>query len=193
MPVGRLSGPRIVPVKLERRHEETGQPTRGGERLGEEGGRGGMRILGLVLAAGVLSACASSLADPSLDAAAKLFHAPADKACIYVIPSSSDSSVAVTLDGRKVGTLTERDFLRLEVAPGRHLLYVTPTSLVPEFSRATGDDVTLDAEMGRCYFLRTVWTEFGRSWRRPRVYLERTTEEEGQRAVNVRSLVVPAR
>jgi hypothetical protein len=152
-----------------------------------------MRMLGLVLVAGVLSACASSSADPSLDAAAKLYRAPADKACIYVIPSFSDSAVTVSLDGRRAGTLTERDFLRLDVAPGRHVLYVTPTSVVPEFSRATGDDVTLDAEMGRCYFLRTVWTEFGGSWRRARVYLERTTEAEGQRAVNVRSLVVPAR
>jgi len=152
-----------------------------------------MRMLGLLLVAGLISSCASSPADPSLDAAAKLFRAPTDKACIYVVPSSSDEAVTVTLDGRKMATLGERDFLCLDIAPGRHVLYVTPTSLVPEFLRATGDDVTLEAEAGRCYFLRTVWTEFGRSWRRPRVYLERTTEEEGRRAVNVRSLVVPAR
>jgi hypothetical protein len=91
-----------------------------------------MRMLGLVLVAGVLSACASGRADPSLDADAKLFRAPADSACIYVVPSSNIAAVTVTLDGRKVGTLGMENYLRLKVTPGRHVLSVTRDNLVPK-------------------------------------------------------------
>jgi len=152
-----------------------------------------MRMLGLVFAAGLLSACASGRVDPNLDADAKLFRAPADSACIYVVPSSNIAAVTVALDGRKVGTLGMENYLRLEVTPGRHVLSVTRATLVPAVFRETRDDVTLDAEAGHCYFLRTAWTDAGENWREYRVYWDRMPEDEARRAVNVRWLMLPAK
>jgi len=152
-----------------------------------------MRILGVVLLAGVLSACASNRADPSLDAEAKLFRAPADKASIYVIPSSNIAAVTVAMDGRKVGTLTMENYLRVEVAPGRHVLSVSRAALVPLVFREPRDDVAVEAEAGHCYFLRAAWKDAGESLREFRVYWDRMTEDEGRRAVNVRWLMPPAK
>ncbi len=150
-----------------------------------------MRKVGLVLVAWVLSACASSQADWSLDAAAKLFRAPADKACLYIVPIKARSEVIVTMDGRKIGRLVEANFLRLDVPPGRHVLYVTPPNPVPLITREAHQDLTLETEAGRCYFLRAVAAEDEEKWLQYRIYLERMTDAEGQREVNVRRLAVP--
>jgi len=150
-----------------------------------------MRMMGLALVAWMLASCAAHTADPSLDAAAKTFRASDGKACIYVVPSSSTEEVTVRLDGRKVGTLVTQNFLRLDVPPGRHVLSVTPTSFMPFVTGAPPEDTILAAEAGRCYYFRTIWTEFGRSWREFRVYLERMKEDEGQQGVNVRTLTLP--
>jgi hypothetical protein len=152
-----------------------------------------MRRLGLVLVAWALSACASSPADWSLDAAAKLFQAPADKACIYVVPTNASAAVTITMDGRTVGSLVAANFFRLEAPPGRHVLSVTRASLVPVAFRETRDDMTLETEAGHCYFLRTVWVEDDQNWRQYRAYLERVTEAEGEREVNVRRLTLPVK
>jgi len=151
-----------------------------------------MRMLGLVLVVSVLSACAGRPVESSLDAEAKLFRAPTDKAYIYVVPSSNRTSVTITVDGRKVGTLANENYLRLEVAPGRHVLSVARASVVPVVFREPRNDVTIEAEAGRCYFLRTAWTEAGEGWREFRVYWDTMTDDEGQRAVNVRWLMLPA-
>ncbi len=99
-----------------------------------------MRILGLALIAWALSACASSPADPSLDAEAKLFRARTDTACIYILPSPRTQAVTITMDGRKVGNLAKENYFRLDVTPGRHVLGVERASPVPVFFRATRDD-----------------------------------------------------
>ena len=151
-----------------------------------------MRILSLVLVVGLLSGCASSGADPRLDADAKRFRAPSDKAWIYIAPTASLTEVVVRLDGRKVGTLADQHYLRLEVAPGRHVLSATPSSLMPALFRDTRGDVTLETEAGQCYFFRTSWTEDASSWRQRRVTLDRLSETEGQRAVNVLWLMLPS-
>ena len=150
-----------------------------------------MRLLSLMLVAGALSACASGSVDPSRDAEAKLFRAPADKACIYVVPTTTIPAVTVTMDGRKVGTLEAENYFRLDVSPGRHVLSVAPPSLTPFLFRETRDGVGVDTEAGRCYFLRTVWTEDPQRLRQFRVFLERVAETEGQREVNVRMLTLP--
>jgi hypothetical protein len=150
-----------------------------------------MRLLGLVLVAGVLSACASASVDPDRDAEAKLFRAPADKACIYVVPTTTIPAVAVTMDGRTVGRLEAEDYFRLDVSPGRHVLSVAPPSLMPSLFRETRDGVAVDTEAGRCYFLRTVWADDPERLRQFRVFLERVSEAEGQRGVNVRMLKLP--
>lgn len=149
-----------------------------------------MRILGLVLVTWMLSACAGGPANQSLDAEAKLFLPPADKACIYVVPSFRTSGFTVSMDGRKVGTLGNENYFRLDVAPGPHVLSVTHASLVP-FVREPRDDVTVDAEVGHCYYLRTAWKEAEGDWRQFRVYWERLSDQEGRRAVNVLWLTQP--
>ncbi len=151
-----------------------------------------MRGIALALVAGLLASCAARTADPNLDAEAKAFRPSGGKACIYVIPSSSSYTITVNLDGRKIGSLANENYFRLDVPPGRHVLYVTPNTMIPVFSRNTNDDVALEAEAERCYFLRAAWTEFDRNWRYPRVYLERIAAEQGQQAVNVRTLIPSA-
>ena len=152
-----------------------------------------MGTLGVLLVASMLSACASRSVDSGLDAEAKLFRAPTDKACIYIVPSSNTAKVSVAADERKIATLGNENYLRLEVAPGRHVLSVARTSVVPIVLREATNDVTVEAEAGRCYFLRTAWTDAGESWREYRVYWEPLSEEEGRRAVNVRWLMLPAK
>ena len=152
-----------------------------------------MRLLGLVLITWVLSACATASVDPTLDAEAKLFQALADKACIYVVPSYSTTAVTVAMDGRNVATLEAANFLRLDVPPGRHVLAVTPASLMPAFFRETPDAITVEAEAGQCYYLRALWREAEGGWRPFWVYLARVTEAEGQREVNVRRLTLPTK
>jgi len=152
-----------------------------------------MRILGLVLVLALLWGCAGSGADPRLDAEAKLFRAPVDKAWIYIAPTAGITEVVVRLDGRKVGTLADRYYLRLEVAPGRHVLAATPTSVMPTMFRDTRGDLTLETAAGHCYYFRTAWTDDASSWRERRVSLDRLPEAEGQRAVNVLWLMTPTK
>lgn len=152
-----------------------------------------MRLLGLVLVAGVLSACATGPADSSLNAEAKLFRALADKACIYVVPSNSDIAVTVSMDGRNVATLKAANFLRLDVPPGRHVLGVTPAGLLPAFVREKPDTIPLEAEAGHCYYFRALWTQDERGWQLFRVYLGRVTEAEGQREIDIRTLILPTK
>ena len=91
----------------------------------------------------------------------------------------------------KVGTLGEANYVRLDVLPGRYVLSVTPFSLAPAFLRGTPESVTVEAEASHCYFLRALWTQDERNWRSFRIYLGRVTEEEGEREVNVRTLILP--
>ncbi len=152
-----------------------------------------MRLLGLVFVAWVLAACSTGPAKSNLDAEAKQFRPLADQACLYVVPSNSSKTVAVALDGRKVATLGESDFLRLDVPPGQHVLTVSPASLLPGFLREKPDTLTLQAEAGPCYYLRALWGQGERDWQPFRVYWARATEAEGQREINIRRLVVPSR
>jgi hypothetical protein len=148
-----------------------------------------MRVLGVMLVAGMLSACAGQTVDPSLDAEAKLFRAQPDKACMYLLPSSGGETVAIFMDGRKVGTLGAGDYLRMDVAPGTRLLYVMRSSPLPSFAREKKDDLTIAMEAGRCYFLRTAWKAVDGVLQEFRLYLEELPAKEGQQAVNVRWLV----
>jgi hypothetical protein len=152
-----------------------------------------MHILGLVLVMGLLSGCAGSGADPRLDAEAKMFRAPIDKAWIYFAPTPSQSEVVIRLDGRTVGTLLDKYYLRLEVAPGRHALSVTPSSLMPNMFWDKPEDVTLETEAGRCYYYSTAWREDVSSLRQRRVTLDRLSQAEGQRAVNALWLTLPTK
>ncbi len=153
------------------------------------GARG--RFLGLVLVAALLAGCATGAADPTLDADAKRFQARADTACIYVVPSNSGTAVTVLLDGRRVATLEDTTYLRLEVPPGGHVLAVSRESLLPGFLRESPESLPLEAEAGQCYFLRALWREDQASWQSYRVYLARVSAAEGQREIVIRSLILP--
>ena len=150
-----------------------------------------MRVLGVILVGSLLSACAGKAADPSLDAEAKLFRAQSDKACMYVLPSSRVSTVTIFMDGKKVGTLGAGDYLRLDVAPETHVLYVMRPSPLPSFAREKKNDLTIAAEAGRCYFLRTAWKAVDEVLQEFHLYLEEVPASEGQQAVNARWLVPP--
>jgi hypothetical protein len=152
-----------------------------------------VRILGLICIVGLLSACASTVADSRLDAEAKLFQASADKACIYIAPTRGLTDVVIRVDGRKVGTLTDQYYLRLDVVPGRHLLAAIPSTIMPTMFRDTQHDVTLEAAAGQCYYFRTIWTDDPSGLRERRVTLEQLSESAGQRAVNVLWLMLPAK
>ena len=152
-----------------------------------------MRSLVVMLVAWVLSACATGTTNQSLDAEAKLFRALADKACIYVVPSNSTVAVTISMDGRKVGTLENANYLRLDVLPGRHVLSVTRVSLIPAFLSETPQSVPVEAEAGHCYYFRALWTQDERGWQLFRVYLGRVTEAEGQREIDIRTLILPAK
>jgi len=152
-----------------------------------------MRALGVMLVAGMLSACAGQTVDPSLDAEAKLFRAQPDKACIYLLPSSGGETVAIFMDGRKVGSLGAGDYLRMDVAPGTRVLYAMRPSPLPSFAREKKDDLTIAMEAGRCYFLRTAWKAVDGVLQEFRLYLEELPAREGQQAVNVRWLVPTGR
>ena len=152
-----------------------------------------MRPLVVMFVAWVLSACATGTTYQSLDAEAKLFRALADKACIYVVPTNSTVAVTISMDGRKVGTLENANYLRLDVLPGRLVLSVTRSSLIPAFLSETPQSVPVEAEAGHCYFLRTLWIQDERSLRSYRAYLNLVSQEEGEREVNVRTLMLPTK
>jgi hypothetical protein len=152
-----------------------------------------MRLIALLLAAGMLASCAGvPTAGSDLDIAAKAFRASEGMAAIYIIPSFGASEITVTLDGRKVGRLVPAQFLLLDVPPGRHVLRVTLAGLLWEaVSREKNDDLTMDAAAGQCYFLRTISTEENRKWSHPRIFLESMKEEEGRQSVLVRTYTSP--
>lgn len=148
-----------------------------------------MRVLGIMLVAALLSACAGKTVDPSLDAEAKQFRAQPDKACVYVLPSSRVPTVTIFMDGRTVGTLGPGDYLRMDVAPGKHALYVMRPSPLPSFVREKRDDLSITVEAGRCHYLRTAWRPVDEVLHEFRLYLEEMPAGEGQQAVNARWLV----
>ena len=152
-----------------------------------------VRLLGLALVAGLLSGCATGSANQTLDAEAKQFQARADTACIYVVPSNSDTAVTVLLDGRTVATLDAMSYLRLDVPPGRHVLAVTRAGLLPGFLREAPETLPAEVEADRCYFFRALWREDEKSLRSYRVYLARVTAAEGEREINIRNLVLPSK
>ncbi len=152
-----------------------------------------VRLLGLALVAGLLSGCATGAANPTLDAEAKQFQARADTACIYVVPSISDTAVTVLLDGRTAATLDAMSYLRLDVSPGRHVLAVTRASHLPGFLRETPETLPMEVEAGQCYFFRALWQEDEQSWRTYQVYLARVTAAEGEREINIRTLILPSK
>lgn len=81
-------------------------------------------LMGVVLAATVLTGCASvPMATPEQDAKAKTFAVAPGKSNIYVYRNESMGGAVkmdVSLDGKAVGQTTAKTYLMMEVAPGKH-------------------------------------------------------------------------
>jgi hypothetical protein len=114
-------------------------------------------------------------APQSLDARAKTFAAPADKANLYVIFLGNWSSVhAIFLDGKEVAVLDKRKYRLWEITPGEHV--------VAEGWSTPYQKVTLTAEAGQNYFVCV--TQQGSVWvRQPWYTIERLGEKEGRELV----------
>jgi hypothetical protein len=61
------------------------------------------------------------------------------------------------------------------------------------FTREKRDDLKIEVEAGRCYFLHTAWKAVDEVLQEFHLYLEEMPAGEGQQAVNVRWLVSPAK
>lgn len=120
-----------------------------------------------VTLAGCQTATLQSAAD---DFAAKRFSTPPGQAIIYVYRLSGLAGAAlvepVLIDGRMLGQNGSGTFLVAHVGAGRHTVATTASSL------------TVDANVGRAYFVRQKHSAWG-----PSSSVERVTEEEGKKGV----------
>ena len=122
-----------------------------------------MRSLGCLLTASILlGGCASvPMADPSADADGKRFDPPAPgQSVLYLYRSALlGSEVAFTLadNGRRIGTLANGTWVRVEVAPGQHVITCTAPSHAP-LTQTPARAATVDLAPGETRFLEVdVW------------------------------------
>ena len=115
-------------------------------------------LLLLALSMIFLTGCvAKNLASKDLDRSAKSFNPTADKSFIYVMRSSyhGDWHMAVSLDGKSVGTIRNKTFILLEVLPGNHIIRLW---LRPDYIDGAAPDIELETLPGRSYFLSARFT-----------------------------------
>jgi Protein of unknown function (DUF2846) len=121
----------------------------------------------LLTLAGCQTATLQSTAD---DSAAKRFSTPPGQATIYIYRPSALAGGArvepVFIDGRMLGQNGSGTFLMIHVGAGHHTVATTAHSL------------TLDADVGKAYFIRQTHSAWG-----PSSSLARVTEEEGKKGV----------
>jgi Protein of unknown function (DUF2846) len=123
------------------------------------------------------SGCAAtvSLMPEALDAEAKRFTPPPDKANLYLTRTSNLGMAVlfqVHLDGKLAGAVAPGTYLLFDVEPGKHQI-----SVLTQESQAT---LTINAASGANYFVN-VEPKFG--WQHARAGLEELTREDGQKAV----------
>ncbi len=147
--------------------------------LGEAMTRKTLTAVKLVCLAVVLasSGCAATvtLMPESLDADAKRFSPPPDKANLYLTRTSSLGAAVlfqVYLDGKLSGSVALGTYLLLAVEPGKHQV-----SVLTQESQAA---LTIDAAPGGNYFVNVV-PKFG--WQHARAGLEELAREDGLKAV----------
>ena len=107
------------------------------------------RMLAAALLA-CLAGCASvPMAPAQADAEAKRFQPQADAGTLYVFRDAAHKGAAITLpvvlDGRIVGASARLTYMRLTLAPGKHIL-ASPTAVYRSMN--------LQAEAGKLYFVR---------------------------------------
>ncbi|WP_372661531.1 DUF2846 domain-containing protein [Hydrogenophaga sp.] len=129
-----------------------------------------------------LVGCASvPMGAPHLDAAAKTFQAPADKAGIYVYRNESMGAAVkmdVIIDGQNIGETVAKTYFYKEVAPGKHTVA----------SKAENTDtVEVDLKPGTLAF---IWQEVKMGVMFARTKLHLVGEQEGKKGVLETQLAV---
>ena len=122
-----------------------------------------MRAMGWLTTASILLAgCAAvPMASPGSDAEGKRFDPPASgQSVLYLYRSSLlGSEVAFKLadNQQPIGTLADKTWIRVEVAPGRHVITCTAPSYAP-LTQTPAQAATVDLAPGETRFLEVdVW------------------------------------
>lgn len=146
-----------------------------------------MRSLGCLLTASILLAgCASvPMAGPTADAEGKRFDSPAPgQSALYLYRSSLlGSEVAFTLadNGQPIGTLANRTWIRVDVAPGQHVITCTAPSHAP-LTQTSAQAATIDLAPGETRFLEVdVWPGLPLN---PRCQATEVPADQGRAAVS---------
>jgi hypothetical protein len=136
----------------------------------------------IVTAAFLFSACASvPKGDPVRDAALKTFNVPAQKASLYLYrnePLGSAVKMAVTLDGKPLGTTAAKTYLYAEMEPGQHKL---------DSEAENTSSLTIDTVAGKAYY---VWQEVKMGFMSARNQLQLVDEKTGQDGVKESQLAI---
>lgn len=118
-----------------------------------------MRALScMLLAALLLSGCASvPLSGAAADADGKRFEAPPPgQAALYLYRSSllgAETAFALSDNGQPVGSLADKTWIRVELAPGRHVIGCTGVNSPPP-----AQGTTIDLAPGEVRFVEVeVW------------------------------------
>ena len=132
------------------------------------------KLLFAVIVLSSLAGCASvPMGSPQQDTGLKQFHAPADKAVLYVYRNETFGSairLQVKLDNAPLGDTAAHTYLYKEVAPGKHAL------------TSEGDDqgLVIDAKPGKNLY---VWQEVKMGFASARSKLHLVDEQTGQQGV----------
>lgn len=117
-----------------------------------------MRPSGCLLAVAVfLCGCAQvPMADPALDATGRQFEPPrAGMSALYLYRNALLGSEAIfnlTENQRQIGSLADKTWLRIDVAPGRHIVGCSITSTLTSAPGASVD-TAVDVGSGETRFL----------------------------------------
>ncbi|WP_321935390.1 DUF2846 domain-containing protein [Paraburkholderia sp. J8-2] len=132
----------------------------------------------------VMGGCASvPMGDSAQDATLKTFHAPQEKAAVYVYRNESIGAAVkmdVSLDGKPIGKTASKTYLYEEVTPGHH-------QLISEAENNSTLDI--DVVAGKNYY---VWQEVKMGLLYARNKLQLVDDETGQAGVKESKLAVPA-
>jgi hypothetical protein len=140
-------------------------------------------ILGSIMLFLCTSCATVPMASEKQDALAKKFQASPDKGLIYLIRPSKTFGMGVTLpavvDERTVGNLKSGSYALVEVAPGKHDIWVRGS-----FNNDT--TLKIDIEAGKLYFVKI---EIGMGPALPELNIEIVKEDEGRKLVNEYGLI----
>jgi hypothetical protein len=122
-----------------------------------------VRALGwLSIASLLLVGCASvPMAGPAADAEGKRFDPPAPgQSVLYLYRSSllgSEAAFSVADNQQPIGALAARSWIRVEVAPGRHVITCSVPSYAP-LTQTPAEAATVDIVPGETRFLEVdIW------------------------------------